>query len=159
MTIGRCAGTALAFLAAGAVTACHGRDRDHAEAAVRAVETAQLDAYRRRDVDGVLAGYAPDATVMVAGRRAATGTDAIRRSVERALGDPAFSIRLANATTMIGTGLAYARGRYRVTYTDPESGRPAAEEGYYLTVFRRGAGGEWLAIEDITTPAAPRPRG
>jgi uncharacterized protein (TIGR02246 family) len=123
--------------------------------AVRAAEQAQLAAYRARDAGAVVAGYAADASVIVAGQPPASGREAIRGNVARMMADPAFSISLENRKTEVGGALAYTRGVYRVTYTQPGSGQPAREEGQYLTVFRRQADGAWKAVEDVAARTDP----
>jgi uncharacterized protein (TIGR02246 family) len=124
---------------------------------VRAAEQAQLQAYRNRDVNGVVAGYAPDATLMIGGQAPLSGSEAIRASLARTVGDPAFSIALDDKRTEVGAGgdLAYARGAYHVTYTDPGTKKPVNEDGHYLTVFRKQPDGGWKAIEDIASPGPP----
>jgi uncharacterized protein (TIGR02246 family) len=137
------------------VEAAAGED---AAAAVRAAEQAQLQAYRDRNVDEVVAGYAPDATLMMGGQAPLTGTEAIRASLARTVGDPAFLIRLDNKRTEVGAAgdLAYTSGAYHVTYTDPGSKTPVSEDGHYVTVFRKQPDGGWKAVQDIASPG-PRP--
>jgi len=126
---------------------------------VRAAERAQLAAYKARDADAVVSGYAADAAVIVAGQAPATGRDAIRAGVARMVADPAFSIALDNRRTEASGDIAFTSGTYRVTYTQPGSGQPAREEGQYLTVFRRQSDGSWKAIQDIAARAGPPPSG
>lgn len=127
--------------------------------AVRAAEQAQLAAYRARNADAVVAGYAADAAVIVAGQAPASGREAIRAGVARMIADPAFSIALDNRRTEASGDIAFTSGTYRVTYTQPGSGQPAREEGQYLTVFRRQADGSWKAVQDIAARAAPPQAG
>jgi uncharacterized protein (TIGR02246 family) len=136
--------------------ASHGGD---AERAVRAAEQAQLQAFRNRDVDGVLAGYAPDATLMMGGQAPLSGAEALRGSLTREVADPAFSIALDNKRTEVGAGadLAYTAGAYHVTYTDPGTRKPVSEDGHYVTVFRKQPDGGWRAVEDIASPGPPPP--
>lgn len=129
------------------------------EDSVRAAEQAQLAAYRARDAGSVVAGYAPDAAVIVAGQPPAVGLDSIRAAVERITSDPAFSISLENRKTAVGGDLAYTRGLYRITYSEPGSGRTAHEEGQYLTVFRRQPDGSWKVAEDVAARGATAKAG
>jgi ketosteroid isomerase-like protein len=48
--------------------------------------------------------------------------------------------------------LAYTRGHYTMTMTDPATRKPAASGGSYLTVWRKQADGGWKAVEDFVTP-------
>jgi uncharacterized protein (TIGR02246 family) len=132
------------------------KDGDSA-GAVRAAEQAQLQAFRNRDVNGVLAGYAPDATLMMGGQGPLSGAEAIRASLTREVADPGFSIALDNKRTQVGAGgdIAYTAGAYHVTYTDPGTRKPVSEDGHYVTVFRRQPDGAWKAVEDIASPGPP----
>jgi uncharacterized protein (TIGR02246 family) len=128
--------------------------------AVRAAEQAQLQAYRDRDVTKILAGYAPNATLVTGGQAPLSGTEAIRASLTRTVADPAFLIRLDTKRIEVGAAgdLAYTSGAYHVTFTDPGTKMPVSEEGRYVTVFRKQPGRGWKAVEDIASPG-PRAAG
>jgi uncharacterized protein (TIGR02246 family) len=154
----------LALTVALALCGCDGRggsaevrapaNGSDAAEAVRAAEQAQLQAFRDRDVDKILAGYAPDAILATGGQAPLSGTEAIRASLTRTVGDPAFVIRLDTKRVEVGAGgdLAYTSGAYHVTYTDPGTKSPVSEDGRYVTIFRKQPGGDWKAIEDIASP-------
>jgi uncharacterized protein (TIGR02246 family) len=129
--------------------------------AVRSAEAAQLEAYRSRNLAGIVGGYAAGATVMIGGQAPLSGLEAIRASLSRMIADPAFSIALDNQKTDVASGgdLAYTRGTYRVTYTDPGTKQPVTESGSYVTILRKQGDGAWKVIEDIASPGAPPAAG
>lgn len=132
-------------------------DTKAAEQAVKDVEQATLRDWRSKKADAVASHYASDATTYLAGQAPMVGADQIKAGIGRFLQDANFSIDFANKQTVVAASgdLAYTKGAYRVTYTDPKTKQPAREEGNYVTVFRKQADGSWKAVEDaaIAGPA------
>jgi ketosteroid isomerase-like protein len=124
------------------------------EQAIRAKETAWMDAYNRHDSKGIAGQYEDDASL------AASGTKLMTDSVGRGLfldgmaKDPALKVDFASDRIIIAASgeLASSRGHYTMTYTDPATKQPRTESGSYLTVYRKAADGSWKAVEDFTTP-------
>ena len=124
------------------------------EQAIRAKETAWMDAYNRHDSKGIAGQYADDASL------AANGTKLMTDSVGRGLfldgmaKDPALKVDFASDRIIVAASgdLASSRGHYTMTYTDPATKQPKTEVGSYLTVYRKAANGSWEAVEDFTTP-------
>jgi len=124
------------------------------EQAIRAKETAWMDAYNKHDAKGLADQYEADASL------AASGTKLMTDSVGRGLfldgmaKDPALKVDFASDRIIIAASgeLASSRGHYTMTYTDPATKQPKTENGSYLTVYRKAADGSWMAIEDFTTP-------
>jgi ketosteroid isomerase-like protein len=130
------------------------------EQAIRAKETAWMAAYNKHDGKELASQYEDDASL------AANGTKLMTDSVGRGLfldgmaSDPALKVDFASDRIIVAASgdLASSRGHYTFTYTDPVTKQPKAEEGNYLTVYRKAADGSWKAIEDFTTPGpAPVP--
>ena len=135
----------------------HGR-ADPAAAAeeVRKTEAGLLAAFKARDAAKIVSYYADDAVVATPGRAAASGRDAIARITADDLKDPAFSVDFTNAKTDVaGSGdLAFTRGTFRITYTDPATKRVANGAGNYVTLFRKQDDGSWKAVADYAVPGA-----
>ena len=129
------------------------------EAAIRAKETAWMEAYNRHDADALAAQYQDDAGL--AGPGAAIMTDAANRAVflKTFASDPALKVDFSSDRILVANcgDLASSRGHYTMTFTDPSTKQPKTETGYYLTVYRKQADGSWKAIEDFTTPGPPAP--
>ena len=65
--------------------------------------------------------------------------------------DPNFKLSLSNKKTEVaGSGdLAYRRGSFTITFTNPQTKQAENSAGTYLTVFRKQADGSWKVVEDF----------
>jgi ketosteroid isomerase-like protein len=124
-------------------------------------DEAQLNAeYKARDVPGVVSHYARDATLVTPGMTVVTEGQGIDNALGRLLANP--TLELAFKADKVGVAashdLAYARGKFTLTVTDPATRSPVTQTGNYLNVYRRQSGGEWKVIETIaslgTAPAS-----
>jgi ketosteroid isomerase-like protein len=124
------------------------------EQAIRAKESAWLDAYNKHDAKALAAQYEDGASL--ASNGAALMTDSVGRSIflDAMASDPALKVDFASDRIIVAASgeLASSRGHYSFTYTDPATKKPKTENGNYLTVYRKAADGGWKAVEDFTTP-------
>lgn len=124
------------------------------EAAIRAKETAWMQAYNQHDAKALAGQYADDASL--ASNGTALMTDTVGRSLflDTMAKDPALKVDFASDRIIVAASgeLASSRGHYTMTYTDPATRQPKTEKGSYLTVYRKAADGSWKAVEDFTTP-------
>jgi ketosteroid isomerase-like protein len=124
------------------------------EQAIRAKESAWMEAYNKHDAKGLTGQYEEDASLAANGTTLMT--DAVGRSIflERMATDPALKVDFASDRVIVATSgeLASSRGHYTMTYTDPVTKQPKTETGNYLTVYRKASDGSWKAVEDFTTP-------
>lgn len=129
------------------------------EKAIREGEVAWNGDFKAKDADKIVARYADDATIMAPGEAAAKGKDAIRATLNGLLADKNMSLGFASNTVEVAKGgdIAYAQGTYTLTATNPKTKKPSTEKGTYVTVYKKQAGGDWKAIEDINTPGAATP--
>ena len=95
--------------------------------------------------------YAPDAVIATAGRPAAKDGRAVSKAIRDDLTDPNFKMILSHEKTEVaGSGdLAYRRGSYKITATNPQTKQAEHIVGTYLTVFRKQADGSWKIVEDF----------
>ncbi|MEA3061248.1 MAG: hypothetical protein QOJ94_1029 [Sphingomonadales bacterium] len=130
---------------------------------VKRVEQDMLAAWKAKDAARVASLYTDDAAVATPGAPLVRGHDAIAKSVGDDLKDPAFSLDFSNEDTKVaGSGeLAYTRGTFRVSFTNPQTKKPQTMSGNYLTVFAKQGDGGWKAAEDFATEgqAPPSPSG
>ena len=127
---------------------------DPNESATDAVtRTAQeiLAAIDAKDLAKVNSYYATDAVIATAGRPAAKDGRAVSRAIRDDIADTNFKMSLSNEKTEVaGSGdLAYRRGAFRITYTNPQTKQAENSTGTYLTVFRKQADGSWKVVEDF----------
>jgi uncharacterized protein (TIGR02246 family) len=124
------------------------------EAAIRAKETAWMDAYNKHDSESLAGQYEEDASLAANGMKLMT--DSVGRSLflETMAKDPALKVDFASDRIIVAASgeLASSRGHYTMTYTDPATKQAKTESGSYLTVYRKAADGSWKAVEDFTTP-------
>ena len=124
------------------------------EPATDAVDrTAQeiLTAFEAKDAVKVNSYYAPDAIIATAGRPAAKDARAVSKAIKDDLTDPNFKMSLAHEKTDVAASgdLAYRRGSYSITATNPQTKQAEHIAGTYLTVFRKQADGRWAVVEDF----------
>jgi len=130
----------------------------NAVAAIAAEEDQWSRDYAARDLERLVAHYAPDATMAVADVPPFGGRW-IRNALEGAVGDRAFAMTFAHDRIEVARSgdLGYSRGHYQLTHTDRQTGQPRTEYGTYLTVWQRQADGRWKVLEDFSVQT-PRPR-
>ncbi|HEV8508949.1 MAG TPA: SgcJ/EcaC family oxidoreductase [Gemmatimonadales bacterium] len=83
---------------------------------IRELDDSWLDAARRRDLDGMMAIYTPDAQELLPGQPALVGRDAIREHYRRLLEELprcSYSFDLQEVTIAESADLAIVRGSYR----------------------------------------------
>ena len=110
-----------------------------------------LTAFGARDAAKVNSYYAPDAIIATAGRPAAKDGRAVSKAIKDDLADPNFKMSLSHEKTEVAASgdLAYRRGSYKITATNPQTKKAEYSEGTYLTVFRKQADGRWKVVEDF----------
>ena len=110
-----------------------------------------LAALQAKDSAKVSSYYAPDAVIATAGRPAARGGEAVSKAISDDIADPNFKLSLSNEKTEVaGSGdLAYRRGTFKITFTNPQTKQAENAAGTYLTVFRKQADGRWKVVEDF----------
>ena len=124
-----------------------------AAAAVKAVEAELQAAFKAKDAAKVASLYAADADIVTPFLPPRRGTDQ-EKATAGDFGDPAFGLQFVNVRTEVSPSgdMAYTRGTYMVTYTNPGDRQVATQNGIYLTVFRKTAEGGWKIVQDIATP-------
>ena len=127
------------------------------EKTIREGEIAWNADFMAKDADKIVGHYAETATLMAPGDPLAKGKDAIRASLNGMLADKNLALSFTATTVEVAKGgdIAYTQGTYALTTTNPKTRRPVNEKGTYVTVYKKQAGGDWKAIEDINTPGGP----
>jgi len=111
-------------------------------------------AYAAHDAAALAGAYADDAALANPGSPLVTGIDAIRKETSAFAADPNLKVQFASDRVQVAASgdLAYTRGHYTLTMTDPATKKPATSKGSYLTVWQKQKDGEWKAVEDFVTP-------
>jgi ketosteroid isomerase-like protein len=110
-----------------------------------------LAALQAKDSAKVNSYYAPDAVIATAGRPAAKDGRAVSKAIMDDLADLNFKMSLSHEKTEVAASgdLAYRRGSYKITATNPQTKQVEHSVGTYLTVFKKQAGGSWKVVEDF----------
>ena len=108
-----------------------------------------LTAFEVRDAAKVNSYYAPDAIIATAGRPAAKDGPSVSNAIRDDLADPNFKMILSHEKTEVSGVMAYRRGTFKITATNPQTKQAMHSEGTYLTVFRKQADGSWKVVEDF----------
>jgi len=130
-------------------------DRSADAQKIRALSQQWLAAERKRDVNAVMANFAPDA-VAIYGGKLLTGIAAIRANEEHDFATiprerPGFvqSWQTTSVEVAQAGDLAYESG----TYDGSWNGGKNHERGNYLTVWKK-VGGQWKVARDVAVPEA-----
>ncbi|HZZ34452.1 MAG TPA: SgcJ/EcaC family oxidoreductase [Caulobacteraceae bacterium] len=157
-------GVSVGLVAAMTLAACGKSDDDSAAGqtakdvqGIKDAETAVVDAYKAKNVEGVVSFYASTAVLQLPGETPTKGSDQLRYVFRQALGDPAAGLSLKSERVEVSAAgdLGYSQGTFSQTATDAATRKPATMSGSYVEVFRKTANGSWKAIEDIGTPTTP----
>lgn len=132
-------------------------DTSAIERQIQANEARWNKAYGERDGKALAAMYADDAALANPGEHLIRGKDAIGKATAAFASDPALKVAFsANRIQVAQSGdLAYTRGNYTMTMTNPGTRKPETHTGYYLTVWQKQSDGNWKAVEDFITPGKP----
>lgn len=131
-------------------------DTSAIEQQLRDNETRWNAAYAAHDAEALAGAYADDAALANPGSALVTGKAAVRKETAAFASDPALKVEFAADRIQVAASgdLAYTRGHYSLTMTDPETKKPANSTGNYLTVWQKQSDGSWKAVEDFITPGA-----
>ena len=130
------------------------------ESAVRDADAQWAKTAGANDLDGTVAYYTDDASLLPPNAPIAIGKQAIR-AVWAALLSPHATVswQVTKADVARSGELAYVIGVYQITPKDPE-GKSLADRGKLVEVWKKQADGKWKTVADIFNsdlPAAPAP--
>lgn len=122
--------------------------------AIKAKEAGWQKAYADKDLNSLAGEYADDAAMGSPGDPVAMTDVDRRKSLQTLIGDPNFKLDFASDRILVASSgdLATSRGHYSITTTDKATNKPATSAGTYLTVYKKEAGGDWKAVEDVIIP-------
>ena len=111
-------------------------------------------AYAEDDAKTLAAAYADDAALANPSAALVTGKEAITKETAAFAADPNLKVAFAADRIQVARSgdIAYTRGHYTLTMTDPATAKPQESTGSYLTVWQRQSDDSWKAVEDFITP-------
>src|SRR5581483_9748793 len=121
---------------------------DQHTARIRELDDGWIAAARRRDLDGMMAIYAPDAREMLPGMPAVVGREAMRALYAGLLStQPRFDTVFSPEEIIVSGDLAVVRGWYRFT---PDTAEPSkVDVGKFIGIWRHD-GGDWRLVINIS---------
>jgi uncharacterized protein (TIGR02246 family) len=126
---------------------------DNVEAMIRKTGDDWAKHWNAKDLDKLVAAYAPDAVYLPPHHAAVHGRDAIREYLKGPLAHGITDLSFEVTYIKRDGELAYDVGRY--TMTVPHDGTRKRDEGKYLTVWRRQADGRWHIAADAWSSDLP----
>lgn len=126
------------------------------ERAIRAADAATLKAAHEKDANSAVASYADDASWLPPNAPMANGKEAIRAGWAAFLSIPGLSIdwQITKLDISRSGDLAYTVYAYQLTVQGPD-GRPIADHGKDLAVWKKESGGSWKMIVDTFNSDVP----
>jgi ketosteroid isomerase-like protein len=125
-------------------------------AAILKADSAFAIAANSGSLDGIVALYAEDASLLPPNEPAAKGQQAIRQYWGRFL--DAYTLRFELSTDEMDgrSDLAYVRGHYTLTASPKAKGGTAvSDQGKFVEVLKRQADGSWRYVIDIFNSDMP----
>jgi uncharacterized protein (TIGR02246 family) len=129
---------------------------DNVEAVIRKAGNDWASHWNKKDLEKVVAAYAPDAVYLPPHHAAVHGRDSIREYLKGPLAHGVTDLDFEVTYIKRAGDLAYDVGRY--TMTVPHDGARTRDEGKYLTVWRRQADGRWQIAADAWSSDLPPSR-
>ena len=119
--------------------------------AIKADEKTMNDQFKSKDLEGLVGHYADDAFFIAPGLKGASGSTEVRKDYADALNDKNFNVTFGSDKMDVAASgdLAYTRGHFTETYTDPKTNKVMTNSGSYITVYKKQADGSWKAEEDF----------
>lgn len=144
------AGSGLLALTAG----CSGGSSSGDAKAIQARSELWSKAGTVKDSASFATFYADDATVMMPNEPVIRGMDSIKAVLTPMMQDPNFALSFTTDKVEVSGVLAYTQGTVSSKATGRD-GKPLADTGKYLTVWRKQADGSWKVIEHIFNSDLP----
>ena len=121
-------------------------------------DTALQKAVAERNLEGIIAFYAEEAVLLPTAEPIVVGKGAIREEWQHILSIPDFQNRSALTKIDVASGgdMAYSMGTYLATMLG-EDGKPVAEPGKWLSIWKRQADGAWRIVVDTYNTDIPPP--
>jgi ketosteroid isomerase-like protein len=124
-------------------------------AAMRANDSAFAAAATAGNVDGVVATYAADASLLPPNAPRVNGADAIRGFWGGFMAAYDLKMEVVGDEAEGRGDLAYVVGRYRFTATPKDKGAAMQDAGKFVEVYKRQADGSWKYAVDIYNSDLP----
>ena len=139
----------LSYTAALASARVPRNDRSADEAAIRKIDIEWSHAAETKNLDGLVAPYATDGSVLPFSAAIATGTAAIRETWSGLISKPGFSLRFSPTKIEVAASgdMAWEIGTFELKLNDAQ-GNPMTIPGKYVVTWKK-LGETWKVAADI----------
>lgn len=117
-------------------------------AAIRALIARWLRETAAGNVDAVLSLMTEDVVFLVAGQPPMVGRADFAANLHHVLADHAIDSHSSVEEVVVAGDLAYSRTSLEVTITSRHGHTPVRRSGHTLSVYRKGADGQWKLSRD-----------
>ena len=117
--------------------------------AIRAFRQAIERGRNLNDAAAVIAEFDDGAVVMLPGRPAVTGKEAIARGIEADLASNAYQMTISEDELEVFGDWALSRGAFITTVTPKAGDDPTQVQGKYVSIYQRQADGSWKLARHI----------
>lgn len=159
-TLALCGCLALLFVASACTQPAPPDTRAADEAAIRDADAQWAKTAEANDLEGTVAYYVEDASLLPPNAPIANGKQAIRAIWASLLGPGTTISWQASKVEVARSGdMASIVGTYQLTMKDPQ-GNPVNDKGKFVEVWKKQADGKWKVVADIFNsdlPATPAP--
>jgi len=123
---------------------------------LRAADAAWLKTYEAKDVDKAAAFCDDQGSLLWPNAPRVTGKSAIAKATASAFAIPDFKLEWHTDQSGVARSgeLGYTSGTYTWTFKDA-SGKPAADKGKYLTIWKKQPDGSWKVLLDMFNTDLP----
>ncbi len=119
------------------------------ESAIRAADAQWAKMAAAKDVDATVSFYSEDASLLAPNAPIASDKQAIRAAWASLLGpDTSLAWQASKVEVSRSGDLAYVTGAYQLSMKDSQ-GKPAADRGKFVEVWKKQADGKWKTVADI----------
>lgn len=116
---------------------------------------AKVDALNKGDVDGAVAVYAPDATIIMPGEPPLTDPTAIRAMYASMLGDDDVDMTITPYATWVSVNADFAVTTSKITVDGMIGEKPVHSITTNQAVWQRQADGLWKIVSESNTAQLP----
>lgn len=126
------------------------QDPAQARDAILKAQSSRVDALNKGDVDGAVAVYAPEATVVVPGQSPITDPAAIRANYASLLGDDKLRMSITPGRIWVSAGADFAVTTSQIKIMGPEADATNGIDSTNQAVWQRQADGTWKIVSEYS---------
>ena len=127
--------------------------------AIRTADAEWAKTAAAKDADGFTSFMAENGAILPTNAPTLTGAEAIKKWMSEMMANPGFAVTWQPGTVEVSAAgdFGYSLGTYELKIQDP-AGNTVADQGKYITIWKKQADGKWKVAADIFNsdlPAAP----